>query len=229
MERSDKEKKHIQDKLKNICKGSETLLIGLTGGIATGKSTVANMFESLGSVIIDFDILARDVVEPDRTSWKLICDFFGEEILNSNRTINRKILSGIVFNNPAKRKKLESFTHPYIWDEFIRQTKKTVKKNRNAIIQAVIPLLIEGNMQDLFSKIIVVYSSPEVQIQRLMNRDGISKEMANKILKAQMPIDDKLPHSDFIINNEGAVSDTGKEVKEIWKKLKAIQKKTVLY
>jgi len=223
MKKPEKIKKQIRDTIKEVCNGSDALLIGLTGGIATGKSTVANMFRELGSVIIDFDMLARNVVEPGKPSWQLITDFFGNEILFPDNTINRKKLSGIVFKNLLKREKLESFTHPFIWDEFIKQVETSIRLYRSAIIQAVVPLLIEGDMQDLFIKNIVVYSSPEIQAERLMTRDGISMQMANKILMAQMPIDDKIQYGDFIIRNEGTIEDTEKEVNKIWQKLKQIQ------
>lgn len=223
MKRSDKNKKQISDNLKNICKGSDALIIGLTGGIATGKSTVADIFRNIGAVIIDFDLLARNVVEPGKKSWQLIIDFFGNNVLNPDSTLNRKKLSGIVFNDPLKRDKLESFTHPFIWDEFITLVEKTIKLNRQAIIHAVVPLLIEGRMHDLFMNNILVYSSPEIQIKRLMDRDKISEQMAKKILKSQMPIDDKVKYCDFIIKNEGPIERTGKEVSDIWEKLKQVQ------
>jgi len=223
MKRQEKVKNLISDTLKNICKGSDALLIGLTGGIATGKSTVAEMFRNHEAVIIDFDILARSVVEPEKQAWQLITDFFGNDILNPDNTINRKKLSAIVFDDPIKREKLESFTHPYIWDEFIEQVKNAVQVDKEAIILAVVPLLIEGSMDDLFVKNLVVYSSPEIQTRRLMNRDGISSQMADKILKSQIPIDKKLKYADFIIKNEGSIEDTEKQVNELWKNLKRMK------
>lgn len=223
MKRSEKIKKQISNTLNNICKGSDALLIGLTGGIATGKSTVAEMFKDLGAVITDFDLLARKVVEPEKQSWQLIINFFGNDILNPDNTINRKKLSDIVFNDPLKREKLETFTHPFIWDEFITQVETSIQLNRQAIIHAVVPLLIEGRMHDLFMKKIVVYSSPEIQIKRLIARDNISQQMARKILESQLPIDEKVKYCDFIIKNEGSIESTGKEVNNIWKKLKKLQ------
>ncbi len=225
MKRPDKIKKNISDTLSSICAGSESLLIGLTGGIATGKSTVAEMFGNMGAVIIDFDLIARNVVEPGRESWKLITDFFGKDILNPDTSINRKKLSGIVFNDPFRRDKLESFTHPFIWEEFIRQVEKAVLRDKTAIILAVIPLLIEGDMQEMFSKTIVVYLAPEIQLERLMARDQISRKTAIKILEAQIPIDEKVRYGDYIINNDGTVEDTGKIVHDVWEKLKQIRGK----
>ena len=125
MKRPEKVKKHIFDTLKNICNESDALLVGLTGGIATGKSTVAEMFRDLGAVIIDFDLLAREVVKPGKKSWQLITAFFGGDVLNPDSTIDRKKLSGVVFNDSKKREKLESFTHPFIWEEFIILLEKT--------------------------------------------------------------------------------------------------------
>jgi dephospho-CoA kinase len=223
MKRPEKIKKQISDTLANICRGSEALLIGLTGGIATGKSTVADILKDLGAAIIDFDLLARSVVEPGKQSWQLITEFFGNNILNPDNTINRKKLSDIVFNDPLKREKLELYTHPFIWDEFIRQVKSSITLDEKAIILAVAPLLIEGKMQGLFMKNIVVYSSPDIQVNRLMTRDGITQKMANKILGSQMPIDDKVKYGDFIINNEGSIEDVVKEVTDLWKILKQIQ------
>lgn len=223
MKRSKKNKNQISNNLTNICNESRALLIGLTGGIATGKSTVADIFKDHGAVIIDFDLLARSVVEPGQQSWQLITDFFGNFILNPDSTINRKKLSNIVFNDPLKREKLESFTHPFIWDEFITLVKTSVQMDRDAIIHAVVPLLIEGNMHDLFYKNIVVYSPPLTQINRLMSRDGISREMAEKILKSQMPIDDKIKYGDFIIKNDSSIEDVRKEVNELWEILKKLQ------
>jgi dephospho-CoA kinase len=223
MKKPDHIKKNINAALENVCKGSESILVGLTGGIATGKSTVAEIFRAIGAVIIDFDILARKVVEPGSRSYELITGFFGKGILNPDMTINRKILSGIVFNDQLKREKLESFTHQFIWDEFITLTGEAISRDKKVIILAVIPLLIEGSMQDVFKKIILIYSSPEKQIQRLMERDGISREMANKILDAQMPIDHKISLADYVINNDGAIDEAEKKAQLIWKELKQIQ------
>lgn len=223
MKRTEKIKKQLSAALNDISKESDALLVGLTGGIATGKSTVADMFRHLGSVIIDFDLLARNVVEPGKKSWQLIVDFFGDDILIPDKTINRKKLSEIIFNDSLKRKKLESFTHPFIWDEFIRQVEDSIRLDGSAIIQAVVPLLIEGNMHDLFMKNIVVYSSPEIQAERLMSRDRISRRLADKILESQMPIDDKIKYGDFILKNEGSIEDTEKEVSKIWQRLKQMQ------
>ncbi len=144
--------------LEDTRKGSEIFLLGLTGGIASGKSTVAEMLEKMGSPLIDFDILARYVVRPNEPSWRCIVDFFGRDILNDDETIDRKRLSGIVFRDIEKRRKLESFTHPFIWNEFVNQVRKIGSETKNVIITCVIPLLIEGGREEIFDRIVLVYS-----------------------------------------------------------------------
>ena len=156
------------------------LLLGVTGGIASGKTTVADMLREKGAAIIDFDVLARLVVEPDKPAWNKIVNFFGEQVLSEDRTLDRKALSQIVFNDMEKRKKLESFTHPEINNEFIKQLNEIVAADPNAIIQVVIPLLLELNLQYLFHKTLVVYVPQEEMVPRLAQRDNISEEEARK-------------------------------------------------
>jgi len=122
-----------------------------------------------------------------------------------------------------KRKKLENFTHPRISEEFVRQVNKITNRNPDAIIQVVIPLLIELNLQYRFHKILVVYAPKEMQIERLMKRDGITREAAANILKAQLPIDEKIGYADFVIHNEGSLEETKKQVEGLWESLKKIQ------
>jgi dephospho-CoA kinase len=202
------------------------LLLGVTGGIATGKSTVVKMLQEKGAPVIDFDLLARKVVEPDRPAWKDIVAYFGEQVLGGDRTLDRKKLGDIVFGDLEKRKKLESFTHPRIFEEFTKELAELVSQNPKPIIQVDIPLLIELNLQYMFHKLLVVYAPEEVQIKRLMERDGISREEAAGRLKVQLPIEEKVGYADFVIHNEGALAETRKQVDELWEKLKEIQKIT---
>jgi len=136
---------------------SPILLVGLTGGIASGKSTVAHILEEMGSRVIDFDMLARLIVEPGRPAWKKIVDYFGKDILQGNGEIDRKRLSRIIFGNSEKRKRLEGFTHPFIADEFAGQVDEIASNDPDAIINAVVPMLFEAGMRALFHKVIVVY------------------------------------------------------------------------
>ena len=200
------------------------ILLGVTGGIASGKSTVARMLEELGAPIIDFDLLSRTVVEPGKPAWQDIVSFFGEQVLLPDQTLDRKKLSEIVFRDMEKRKKLEGFTHPRIYQEFVRMVKEYSAGDPKAIIQVGIPLLIEANLQSLFHKLLLVYVPQETQIRRLMERDQISREMAQSILAAQLPIDEKRAYADYLIDNSGPLEETKKQVQEVWEKLKEFQK-----
>lgn len=206
-----------------IQKKENSLLLGVTGGIATGKTTVVRMLEELGAPLIDFDLLAREVVEPGQPALKDIVGYFGEEILLKDRSLDREKLSGIVFRDVEKRKILESFTHPRIYEVSVRRVKKIIQKDPNAIIQLDIPLLIEQNLQHMVHKVLLVYIPRKKQIERLMERDGISREGAVDRLRAQMPIDEKLGRADFVIYNEKTLEETKKQVEDLWKALKDIQ------
>jgi dephospho-CoA kinase len=200
------------------------ILLGVTGGIASGKTAVAGMLEELGAPIIDFDVLSRVVVEPGKPAWKEIVAYFGEQVLQEDKALDRKKLSEIVFRDFEKRKKLEGFIHPRIFDEFIRLVKEYAAKDPNVIIQAAVPLLYEVNLQYLFHKVLLVYIPEEIQIERLMKRDDISREMAVNILKSQLPIEEKRGFADFVVDNSWSLEDTKRQVKEVWEKLIKIQK-----
>lgn len=204
---------------------SEILILGVTGGIASGKSTVAGMLDELGAPIIDFDVLAREVVEPGSPVWKEIVQFFGNGILREDGSLDRKHLSRVVFDNPGKRKKLESMTHPGIVDLFLTRVKELAETGSAPIVQAVIPLLFEASLQKLVHKILVVFVPRELQIERLTKRDHISREQAEKILKAQWPLQDKVTHADFVIRNEKGLEETRKQVKDLWETLTRINRK----
>jgi dephospho-CoA kinase len=206
----------------NPTQGRE-LLLGVTGGIATGKTTVARLLEEKGAPIIDFDVLAREVVEPDRPAWKQIVAYFGEQVLQEDRALDRKKLSGIVFSDPEKKKKLEGFTHPMIGRVYIQRLTEIVARDPEAIVQVVVPLLLEVNMQHLFHKILLVYAPRKVQIERLTKRDGISTMEAEKIVASQLPIDEKVGYADFVIRNEGDLARTREQVDRLWLDLRKIQ------
>jgi dephospho-CoA kinase len=199
------------------------LLLGVTGGIASGKTVVAKMLEGLGAPLIDFDVLARQVVEPGKPAFTQIVDYFGKEVLQGDGTLDRKKLSGIVFQDTEKRNQLEGFTHPPIYEAFLKGVKAITEKDPEAIIQAVVPLLIEKNLQSIFDKVLVVYVPKEQQIERLVERDGISRKEATHMLKAQLPINEKLAYADFVVNNEGSMEETKKQVEEVWLELRRVQ------
>lgn len=215
------------DQLQIIRGNDNRLLLGVTGGIASGKTTVVNMLKEMGAPVIDFDILARKVVEPGKPAWKDIVAYFGEQVLQEDQTLDRKRLSDIVFRDLEKRKRLESFTHPRIHEEFIKELNEIVAKDAEAIIQVDVPLLIEQNLQYLFHKILVVYVPEDKQVKRLVERDGIRKEEAINRLRAQLSIEEKVGYADFVIYNDRSLEETRKQVKELWEKLKEIQKERI--
>ncbi|MEW6264918.1 MAG: dephospho-CoA kinase [Thermodesulfobacteriota bacterium] len=214
------------DMLTEIRGRDERFLLGVTGGIASGKTVVAGMLEELGARTIDFDLLAREVVEPEKPAWRDIVDYFGRQVLLPDGTLDRKKLSGIVFHDAEKRKKLEGFTHPRIQMEFMSRLERITAGEPGAVVQLVIPLLIEQNLQYLVHKLLVVHVPVEVQIERLMRRDGLSREAAARILEAQLPIDEKLAYADFVIDNSRSLDETRGQVKEVWKTLPRSQAAT---
>jgi dephospho-CoA kinase len=208
--------------LKSIRYQNRCLLLGVTGGIASGKTTVARMLEELGAKLIDFDVLSRTVVEPEKPAWRDVTAYFGEQVLLRDKTLDRKKLGKIVFGDEAKRKILENFIHPRIYEEFHRLVREISSSEPGTIIQGVVPLLFEANLQPLFHKILLVYIPRELQVERLMKRDGISRKMAYQILDAQLPIEDKRKQADYIVDNSGALSQTKRQVGEIWGKLQKL-------
>ncbi len=195
------------------------MLLGVTGGIACGKTTVTNILEELGAPIIDFDLIARQVVEPGTHALRKIVVYFGKHVLREDGALDRKKLSKIVFHDFEKKKILESFTHPPIYEEFFKQVDKITEKDPAAIIQVVVPLLIELNLQYMFQKVLVVYIPKDQQIERLANREGITEDEAANMLRAQLPIDEKVGYADFVVYNQGPVAETRKQVIDIWEEL----------
>ena len=207
-----------------IQKKDNSLLLGVTGGIATGKTTVVRMLEELGAPVIDFDLLAREVVEPGKPAWKDIVAYFGERILQKDGSLDREKLSAIVFQDAEKRKKLESFTHPRIYEASVKRVNKIVEKDPDAIVQLDIPLLIEQHLEYMVHKILVVYIPRDKQVERLVERDGISREGAADRLRAQLPIDEKLSKADFVIFNDKSLEETRRQVEGLWRTLKDLQR-----
>ncbi len=215
--------KHAWSRRKDRSSCGQCLLLGLTGGIATGKSTVAEMLVELGADHIDFDLLSRLVVAPGQPALSQIRAQFGNQVLTADGRLNRKKMSALVFEDQEKRRQLEKITHPAIHAAYLQQIEALTDNNPEATVVASVPLLIEVNMQSMFDKILVVYASPEQQIRRLIDRDHISIAAATKIIDAQLPIDDKLDHADFVIRNAGDLADTRRQVEQLWNELQELQ------
>lgn len=203
------------------------LNVGLTGGIACGKSTVAKMFVNDGAYLIDFDRLAHEVQEPEKPAWKEVVKKFGREILREDGKIDRFKLGNIVFTDKKKLKLLNKIVHPLVFQEWDARLEKISKKDKHAVILSDIPLLFEGNMQHLFDLTLLVFIEPEEQIRRLMARNHISREEARKRLNSQMPIDEKIALADMVIDNKGSIAETEKKVKKVWLELLKIEKQKI--
>jgi dephospho-CoA kinase len=202
------------------------IIIGLTGGIGSGKSSVAEMFKDEGAYIIDFDYLARVVVEPDMPAWRDIVDHFGPQILSSDRTLNRSKLAEIVFSDAKSRKILEGFTHPRIFEETETLLKDITKKDPYAMIIMDVPLLFELGLRRRFDKVVLVYVSKDTQIKRAMQRGVFTQQEVEKRIDAQMPIEEKKLLSDYIIDNEGSLRHTRDQVKRLVCELAKLKKET---
>jgi dephospho-CoA kinase len=198
---------------------------GLTGGIASGKSTVARMFQEEGALLIDLDELAHFVEEPDRPGWNAVVGYFGPDILNDDRTLNREKLGAIVFHDKEKLSTLNRMVHPAVFEEWNRRLNEIHKIDSHAIVISDIPLLFEVGMAHMLDVVILVYASPEEQIQRLMRRNGYSRNEADARLASQMPIAAKIPHADYVVDNGGSTEKTQAAVHEVWEKLKGKRKR----
>ncbi|MGC8789953.1 MAG: dephospho-CoA kinase [Desulfurella sp.] len=194
--------------------------VGLTGSIATGKSTVANMFKELGAYVIDADEIAHDALKKNQNTHKQIIEVFGESILDENGNIDRKKLGAIVFNDKQKLTLLESIIHPFVQQKRREIEESILKKEKNAIIIYDVPLLFEKHLEDSFDKIIVVYAKKEIQIERLMKRQNLTYDEALKLINLQMDIEEKKQRADFVIDNSYSLEDTKKQVAKLFEKIK---------
>jgi dephospho-CoA kinase len=195
------------------------IIIGLTGSVGTGKSTVTNFFRQLGAYIIDWDELARKVTSPHLKAWKEIVEYFGKGILNEDLTINRQKLAGIVFSDRGKVAKLNQIVHPEVFKEDERTTNEIRRLNPDAVIIKDIPLLFELTRPIFVDKIIVVSASERTQLRRLEEK-GMSREDAQNRMRYQLPLDGKIKSADFVINNDGPLEETKRQVEEIYSLLR---------
>lgn len=189
-----------------------TLIIGLTGGIATGKSTVSSMVSQLGIPTIDADKIARQVVEPGKKAHDQIVQTFGEQILKSDQTLDRQALGSIIFSNKDKRKQLNAIVHPAVRKEMIKQRDHYIGIGVKSVMLDI-PLLFESNLVNLVHKVIVVYVHEKKQLYRLMARDHLSEEEALQRIQAQMPISEKVTLADVVIDNSCTKEETLRQIK----------------
>lgn len=193
-------------------------IYGLTGGIGCGKSTVSQMFESLGAKVIDADQVARDVVKPGSDGLKALVQAFGEEILLPDGNLDRPGLGKIVFADEYRRKTLNGILHPRIGLETARRLQQERAAGTKHLIYDA-ALLIETGQAKFGEKLIVVRADPAVQLERLMSRDQISEDEARQKIASQMPVDQKAKMADFVVDNSGTLENTRRQVEEVWEKL----------
>jgi dephospho-CoA kinase len=196
------------------------LKVGLTGGIAIGKSYVARVFTELGCRVFDSDKIARDVVVPGTPGYEQVVDEFGSEILTGDSSIDRAKLGKVVFGDESKRQRLNAILHPLIIAEQDRLLSEVAAEDPDAIAIVDASLMIETGSYKRFDKIIVVYCDREIQIERLMRRNMFTREEAEARLAAQMPAEEKLKYADFVIDTTGNFDETREKVVEVFEQLK---------
>ncbi|WP_144932124.1 dephospho-CoA kinase [Paenibacillus sp. 32O-W] len=186
--------------------------IGLTGGIASGKSTVASILVERGAVLVDADRIAREVVLPGTELLEQVANRFGQAILNPDGSLNRKKLGEIVFADDAARKDLEGLLHPQIRLGMKQRMQEAEDTDPGRLVVVDVPLLYESGLQHMFEQVMVVYVPRSKQLERLMARDGINAAQAEQRLNAQMDIEKKKELADIVINNEGSLTDTIRQI-----------------
>ncbi|MBI2400544.1 MAG: dephospho-CoA kinase [Deltaproteobacteria bacterium] len=198
------------------------MIVGLTGGIATGKSLVAGELKKLGAHIIDADKIAREIVEPGKPAYNDIVKEFGAAVLKPDAAIDRKALAKTVFCDPVALDKLNNITHPRI-RERIREEAGRLSAQGDKLIVLDIALLIEMGVRYEVEKIIVVYSDAEQQLERLMKRDNLTRDEALKRLSCQMDIKEKLKYADYVIDNSGQLDKTIEQTRSLFNKIEGLK------
>lgn len=190
-------------------------VIGLTGGIATGKSSVASFFQARGAVVIDADQLAREAVEPGSRGLAEVAAAFGGGVLTADGRLDRRRLGEIVFSDSARRSRLEGILHPEI-RRLAEERIACAARAGQRVLFYMAPLLLEAGVTDRVDEVWVVTVRPEVQLERLMRRDGISREEAQRIIDSQMPLAEKESYGRVVIDNSGTPEETSRQLAGIW-------------
>jgi dephospho-CoA kinase len=198
------------------------LIVGLTGGIASGKSTVARFFRELGAYVIDADRLAREVLEPGKPGFKEVLEAFGEGYLSSDGSLNRERLAHLVFSDSQARKRLEAIVHPKLLELRQKLVGEIIAKDPHAVIISDAPLLIETGLHTQVDVVVVVWVPREVQIERLMERDGLSRQEAEERLRSQIPLSEKLAFAHYVVDDSRSMEDARQQVKNIFSELQAM-------
>lgn len=198
-----------------------TVVIGLTGSIATGKSTVSQMFKDYQIPVIDADQISRKVVEPGEKAYSQIVEAFGHDILQEDETLDRKALGAIVFNNEDKRETLNSIVHPAVREKMLAERDFYVSQNEKAVVLDI-PLLFESELTHFVEKILVVYVDEETQLNRLMERDESTEEEAKSRIDSQIPVSEKAAKAHQVISNNGTKEETQEQLDAVLRKWEVI-------
>ncbi|WLD92337.1 dephospho-CoA kinase [Alkalihalobacillus sp. AL-G] len=182
------------------------MIIGLTGGIASGKSTISSIFKSLDIPVVDADMIAREVVEPGEESYKKIVEAFGDDLLLADQTIDRKKLGAIVFNDRDKRQLLNGIVHPAVRKRMLDRKDAYLLDNESVVLD--IPLLFESKLTHFVDRTLLVYVTSDTQLRRLVNRDGFTEEEALSRIRSQLSLDEKREWADAIIDNNGSIEQS---------------------
>lgn len=189
-------------------------IIGLTGGIATGKSTVAKMFSEAMIPLIDTDLIAKELLDINSMAYQEVVEYFTDDVLFNNKEINRKKLARIIFTNPKKREMLNSIIHPKVRDTVLSEIERYRNLNK-AIIVVDVPLLYESGLDEIVDDVVVVFTTKELQVERLMDRENITDEYALMKIDAQMPLEEKVGKATFVIDNSSSILETKKQFNKI--------------
>jgi len=198
------------------------ILVGLTGGVACGKSSVARLFQDCGAILIDADVLARALVEPGKPAFKAIVKAFGNKVLAADGTLNRAALATLVFRSPAKLKTLNAIVHPRVAREQAKLVRAIQAQEPEAVIIYDAPVLFEAGAHRRMDKIIVVSADEQTQITRLRNRNHLSKAEALRRIRSQMPLERKIKLADYVIDGTLSYEQTKHEVERIFAELKQL-------
>ncbi len=196
------------------------IITGLTGGIASGKSTVTKFFSDAGAHVIDADKIAREVVKPGTPGYDAILNYFGRTILLSNGEIDRKHLGEIIFNDPHKKARLDAIVHPLVMERTTEIVAEIAAQAPDAVVIMDIPLLLETGMQNDFADVIVVYVPEHIQLERLINRDGIDEQAAMARIRSQMPIEKKRKLATVVIDNSHSLSRSRQQALTVFNRLR---------
>lgn len=191
-----------------------TLVIGLTGGIASGKSTVSQMIKEQGIRVVDADVIAREAVAKGTPALQQIVQTFGEDVLLPNGELNRQQLGAIIFSDEEKRKQLNAIVHPEVRKEMLKQRDEGVSQQETFVVLDI-PLLFESQLESLVDRIIVVYTTPELQLSRLMNRNDLSEEEALNRIHSQQSLEEKCKKADRVIENTQDLAFIRKQLQNI--------------